>query len=499
MTKIKVKRSAPALLLLALIFQLQAVGVSTATPVRQASPADPATPAQDSSVATYFPQTGHNLALGFRAYWQQHGGQAAFGLPISEEFRQVNATDGKEYTVQYFELARFEYHPEIADPNYQVSLGFLGREAESHAEISSAVVANSRAGAYFPQTSHNLTAPFLQYWQQSGGLNRFGYPISEQLQDSNGRTVQYFERAEFVYYSELASTNDAVQLADLGYDSLVDSGVAAPSGALVEMLPPTLAEGDTMLVRINAAPGATISSSFDGRTLPWLRDDNPPHAGYWTLLGAEAMDSVGSHKLTLTITEPNGTVRNLSRDVQVYARNFPTQDLPIGSDLQSLLSPEQEARETAAMNAASDDTVAQQLWQGEFLTPLRHYTVTTEFGQRRGYNGAPPTTYHAGIDMAAPQGTIVSAAANGRVVFAGTVPERGNCIVLDHGLGVHTVYGHLSYIGVNMGDTVTRGQFIGRVGSTGFSTGPHLHWEVRVGRTPVDPNQWVNIDYPLED
>ena len=498
MHKGTISRSAGALLLLAILLQQISGGQSAVA--QTISPAMPTTPAADNSVSTYYVETGHNLAFGFRDYWQAHGGLAAFGLPISEEFRQVNAADGKEYTVQYFERARFEYHPEISDPNYQVSLGFLGREAAAHAAISIAKTAPTGNGAiYFAATGHNVGGVFLQYWQRQGGLNRFGYPISEAVQDQSGRTVQYFERARFDDFPELAVSDDEVQVAPLGYDSLVGSGIAVPSGSLVQMWPPTLAEGRSMVVRVSASSGATISGSYDGLAVTWLRDDNPPYPGYWTLLGAPAFQGVGAHKLTLTLTEPDGMIRHLSRTVQVYARAFPTQDLPIGSDLQSLLSPDLEAKETAAMNAASDDTVAQQLWQGAFLTPLRQYHVTTEFGQRRGYNGAPPSTYHTGIDMAAPQGTVVSAAANGRVVFAGTLPERGNCIVLDHGMGVHTVYAHLSYIAVNIGDSVTRGQPIGRVGSTGFSTGPHLHWEVRVGRTPVDPNEWVNRSFPLND
>ncbi len=498
MHKGTIRERSAALLLLAMLLQLISGGQQAAA--QTISPAMPATPTVDSSVASYFAETGHNLAFGFRDYWQAHGGQATFGLPISEEFRQVNAADGKEYTVQYFERARFEYHPEFSDPNYQVSLGFLGREAAVRDNVSTAKAAPKRSSiAYFAATGHNVGGVFLQYWQQQGGLDRFGYPITEPVQDQSGRTVQYFERARFDDFPELAVSGDEVQIAPLGYDSLVGSGIATPGGALVQMWPPTLAEGRSMVVRVSAAAGATISGSYDGLAVTWLRDDNPPHAGYWTLLGAPAFQGIGLHKLTMTLTEPDGTARHLSRTVQLYARAFPSQDLPIGSDLQSLLTPQAEARETAAMNAASDNTVAQQLWQGPFLTPLSQYHVTTEFGQRRGYNGAPPSTYHPGIDMAAPQGTVVSAAANGRVVFAGTLPERGNCIVLDHGMGVHTVYAHLSYIAVNIGDSVTRGQPIGRVGSTGFSTGPHLHWEVRVGRTPVDPNEWVNRSFPLSD
>ncbi len=493
MDKRSVGKIATALLAVALLWG--SLGDAQAARGYQASPAEPTT-AADTRLATYFVETGHNLALGFRDYWQGHGGQAAFGLPITEEFRQTNAADGNEYTVQYFERARFEYHPEISDPQYQVSLGFLGREAAAQAAVNTDPAPIAAGASYFRTTGHNLGGAFLSYWRLNGGLNRFGYPISEEQRDGPGRATQYFERAEFVYYPELAVTGDDVQMMPLGYDALVGSGMATPSGELVQMWPPTLAQGRTMMVRVGAAAGATIGGSYDGRDLLWQRDDNPPYPGYWTLISAAALGGLGNHHLAFKITESDGTVRQFSRNISVYAWKFPVQNLDLNPEMSGLLSPELEAKEQAAMDAAMDDTEPQQLWNGAFLTPLKQYVVTTQFGQRRGYNGGPVSTYHTGIDMAAPQGSIVAAAANGRVVFAGTLPERGNCIILDHGMGVHSVYAHLSLLAVKYGANVTQGQLIGRVGSTGFSTGPHLHWEVRLGHTPVDPNEWVNGVWP---
>jgi murein DD-endopeptidase MepM/ murein hydrolase activator NlpD len=106
--------------------------------------------------------------------------------------------------------------------------------------------------------------------------------------------------------------------------------------------------------------------------------------------------------------------------------------------------------------------------------------ITSPFGMRWG-------SLHPGIDIGAPTGTPIKAAASGRVLTASYNGGYGNLVVLDNGNGIATAYAHQSQIAVSVGETVTQGQVIGYVGSTGFSTGPHLHFEVRVNGSPVDP------------
>jgi murein DD-endopeptidase MepM/ murein hydrolase activator NlpD len=94
---------------------------------------------------------------------------------------------------------------------------------------------------------------------------------------------------------------------------------------------------------------------------------------------------------------------------------------------------------------------------------------------------------HEGIDLGAPEGTPIHAAASGTVIYAGWMGGYGNLTVIDHGGGIATAYGHQSSIAVATGQQVTQGEVIGYVGSTGHSTGPHLHFEVRVDGSAVDP------------
>lgn len=111
-------------------------------------------------------------------------------------------------------------------------------------------------------------------------------------------------------------------------------------------------------------------------------------------------------------------------------------------------------------------------------------------GRRNPFTGRG-FEYHEGQDIDATYGTPVQAPADGKVIIAGRQRGYGNVIYLDHGAGLSTRYGHLSQINVTVGQTITRGQVIGLVGSTGRSTGPHLHYEVRINNQPVDPRRYL--------
>lgn len=118
-------------------------------------------------------------------------------------------------------------------------------------------------------------------------------------------------------------------------------------------------------------------------------------------------------------------------------------------------------------------------------------TITSPFGMRPNPFGGGPE-FHTGLDIAAPMGTVVKAAVSGTVISAGWYGGYGNFILIDHGGGMATAYGHLSQILVADGQHVDQGVVIGLVGSTGASTGPHLHFEVRISGKPVDPTAYLH-------
>ena len=117
--------------------------------------------------------------------------------------------------------------------------------------------------------------------------------------------------------------------------------------------------------------------------------------------------------------------------------------------------------------------------------------VNNEFGYRRNPFGGRGYEFHAGMDIDGNRGDLVSAPANGTVVKADWEGGYGNLIEVDHGNGLKTRYGHLSKVGVQIGDAVQRGQIIGLIGSTGRSTGPHLHYEVRLNDKPINPRRFL--------
>ncbi len=252
---------------------------------------------------TKFPQTGQVIWGPFEKYWNEHGGLAQFGLP-----RTTVYSAGKDYDAQWFERALFTYNPNNPEP-YKVELQLLGAEATDNRRSEGAFkpVAKLSGATYFPETSHNLTGKYLQYWQNTGGLPVYGYPLSEPFAEaskSDGKTytVQYFERNRLELHPELAGTQFEIQLGLLGSEMLdkqggpasvaqtgkaqfypaLTSGVNVPGGGIVQ--PGTPGPPEPSPTAYPAAPSLPTT----GRPLLYQSDFASTDLADWQPLAALA-------------------------------------------------------------------------------------------------------------------------------------------------------------------------------------------------------------------
>ena len=198
-----------------------------------APPVGPAAQSRDPN-ARFFDITGHNVPEPFISYWDANGSIERFGYPLTEAFEEVSETDGGRYLTQYFERARFEYHPEYIGTKDEVLLGLLGSETTvaRRTEAPFRPIAPSTSTSerrFFDLTGHSLSSGFKRFWEANGGLPIFGYPISEEfeeLSETDGRvhTVQYFERNRFEYHPDYAGTKDEIMLGHLAREVLIRRG-----------------------------------------------------------------------------------------------------------------------------------------------------------------------------------------------------------------------------------------------------------------------------------
>jgi len=269
---------------------------------------------------------------------------------------------------------------------------------------------------------------------------------------------------------------------------------AAPSVPLqVSVTPSRPHPGDVVLVRIVGAD-STYRAEWSGRPLSLF----PVRDGLAALVGIDLDTAPGPIRWRLR--RPNGTSvpgPGAAGTVTVQARHFPTQTLTLPSgqvdlDAPTLARVEAEQQELRAVLA---DSAEARLWRRAFRVPVDGGRPTGGFGLRRIINGQPRSP-HAGYDWAAPTGTPVLAANGGRVVLVAEHFFAGRNVVIDHGLGLFTLYFHLSEVRVAAGERVSEGQAIGAIGATGRVTGPHLHFAVILGAARVDPESLLALSPP---
>jgi hypothetical protein len=215
--------------------------------------------------------------------------------------------------------------------------------------------------------------------------------------------------------------------------------------------------------------------------------------GFQSLVGIRASCPPGDYPVKVTGYDAYDKPVNLEGVVSVANGGYIKEEIEIASrEKKALFDPAlaekkqlEYQREESILTRNRDE----QLWAGTFVIPTAG-RQTSPFGSYRVFSTGGEER-HLGVDIAAKEGTPVRAANRGIVMMAEKLIVRGNAVLVDHGRGVFSIYNHMSALAVKPGDRVEKGQVLGYVGSTGLSTGPHLHWEMRVFKWVVDPLQWT--------
>jgi murein DD-endopeptidase MepM/ murein hydrolase activator NlpD len=263
---------------------------------------------------------------------------------------------------------------------------------------------------------------------------------------------------------------------------LAGSALGAPR---IEVTPQRPSPGQLFRVRVaDAVPQGSMEVRLGARSFAlW-----PTAEGSWEGFAALDRDEAApAREFFLVDAFPEGERLLGIAEVPVESREYGIQQLKVDEGMVTL-SPADEQRaerENMVIRAALAVRSAGRLWSPPFALPVPG-EISGPFGVRRVFNGKPKS-YHNGVDIAAARGTPVTVSASGRVALVGDYFYTGNTVLVDHGLGLYTAYFHMDSATVVEGERVEAGTVLGLVGSTGRSTGPHLHWGVYLSGVRVDP------------
>ncbi len=238
--------------------------------------------------------------------------------------------------------------------------------------------------------------------------------------------------------------------------------------------------GETL--RITCAAEFT-SAKLNDRTAKLYLQPNGQRFG---LLPISVLDRPSTFELTVYRNDDG-----LPQTLRVVIRKtvFPSQNVTLSPEIESLHSTPEEM---ALLKSFRENISETRSW-ADPVTPPVSGCMTSPFGVKRLHNGKPTGEYHGGVDQRTPEGEPIRAVAAGNVSFAQQFNVLGNAVGIDHGQGLESMYLHMSRLVAAPGASVQRGDILGYAGSTGRSTGPHLHWVLYVSGINVNPAQWVKL------
>lgn len=292
-------------------------------------------------------------------------------------------------------------------------------------------------------------------------------------------------------YEVSSSWNKANDMAPYGISTLTFYGNMDIKPELI-MDKTSATAGDVIVLEIlgvNEDQTPRIEQTLSKDLKIWKADDR-----HFAFLAMNYWAKPGDYSLKLVVEDAEGTYEK-TYPVRIDSKDFKKQYLTVDKNVEASTrndaAYEQYAKYFTPMR---DDSLSEKLWDGIFIQPVEG-RISTEFGEMRYVNGSLTSYRHSGIDIAAPTGTPVVAPNNGFVKLSMDLILTGETIVIDHGYGIFSIYFHLDSRDVIEGQAVSKGEQIGTVGSTGFSTGPHLHWTMSHYKTNLSP--WLFMERDL--
>ena len=267
---------------------------------------------------------------------------------------------------------------------------------------------------------------------------------------------------------------------------------AQTNAPAVTITPAAVVAGSPELIRVAAPATAKLDGELLGQKLEFFRGEN--QKDWYAFAGVDVDAALGPSTLAIHARLANGEDRDLGSKITILPAHYRTAELSVAPQFIEPNPTElkQIEFEIALKKKIFAVSAPRPLWSGDFRAPVRAIP-TASFGARRTFNGKLASV-HKGMDFRARMGTPVHAGNSGLVVLAQRLYFEGNCVVIDHGLGLYTIAMHLSRIDVHDGQHVTKGQLLGISGATGRVTGPHLHWAVRWDNAYLDPAKLLRMN-----
>jgi hypothetical protein len=256
---------------------------------------------------------------------------------------------------------------------------------------------------------------------------------------------------------------------------------------IVFSFPQKLTQGELSLLRIKSKKEIKVEGKFLGRRLQFFKTND----GEWrALLFACLFDKPADASLSLKVTHEK-KVFSIKERIKIVEGDFGVEHLRLPEVTLDKKTIARIKREKKALDGIWKEVKEERYWRGSFILPTKG-EFGSSFGVRRIINNKPRSP-HTGIDIKAPYGREVPASNHGKVRFIGDLFFAGKSLIIDHGMGVYTMYFHLSKVLVKLGEKVKKGEIVALVGSTGRATEPHLHFGVRVQGARINPHSLFSL------